>query len=428
MGGRIEEMEMGTRRQVDDRSDDVLQPFEREERAAEGQGDESREPASGLGSEGQRARPLQSAEVDLAAMVHAVKCAGQLVVGTQERIAPEEFPRAGEVRQLDRVPGDRVAEVADPEEAADHDQVEQLLDQLPRRRALGGVVGPERDAIEDLPDPRPEPVADGGRLSIDRRDDQPLQFSSCRFRTVEAADPPRRGSEVFEDHHLPLVEHRPAERPAARGGDPADEVDRRDGSLAVEAGLLEVIEQTRLARPMAAGRRVEQGRERSLPPPGFGRVGGDDGAEPTGERIDLAAGRRPLARGVSARQESPGLGPEDRRADVIPPRGRGHGRSSEPRGATGAWPLRFLVGKLALGLLVRHLRHARGAAPRGRTGEARRLEQGFEVDVLGQERKDRVRVRDGGKRMREDLAMEGRELEIDRCELHKGRPVVGRED
>ena len=109
---------------VDDRPDEVLETFQDDEGPAEGERHEAAQPPAELRPEGERAGALEEAEIDLAPVVDAVKPAGERRVGAEQGVADEELAGAGEVGELEGVPRDGVAEVADPEEAAGDDQVQ----------------------------------------------------------------------------------------------------------------------------------------------------------------------------------------------------------------------------------------------------------------------------------------------------------------
>ena len=102
--------------------------------------------------------PLQPAEVDLAAMVDAIEGDGQFRVGAEQGIAAEELARPGQVGQLQPVAGQRVAEIAQGEEAAVHDAVEQLLDDLVAGHALDIGARLQAGLVERAEKQRTKPI------------------------------------------------------------------------------------------------------------------------------------------------------------------------------------------------------------------------------------------------------------------------------
>src|SRR5262249_9585907 len=126
----VDQVEMGLGQAADRQLVDLLEALEQHERAAEREREEEREEPPGRGAEGQRAEPLEPAEIDLAAAMAAVERRGQGAVSLEELIAAQESRRRSHVAELQVAPRGGIAEVAQVREAARDDRVEQLLDEL----------------------------------------------------------------------------------------------------------------------------------------------------------------------------------------------------------------------------------------------------------------------------------------------------------
>jgi len=98
--------------------------------------DEPGHPAAPPRPEAQRRRPLQVADVELPRPVHPVEQRPQAPVEADERVALEEVLRLLDVGQLELIARDRVAQLAERQEAVTDDAVEQLGDHLVERGPL----------------------------------------------------------------------------------------------------------------------------------------------------------------------------------------------------------------------------------------------------------------------------------------------------
>ena len=117
-----------------------------QERADQVQG----EPPPDRGAEEDGTPALEPPQVELAPAVDAVEGVGEAGVGPEERVAGGELAGAGQVGHLQLVPGDRVAEVADPQVAVPAHLVQQFGHEL----VPGDFLDPVR---------RPEPALPRGR-------------------------------------------------------------------------------------------------------------------------------------------------------------------------------------------------------------------------------------------------------------------------
>ncbi len=70
---------------------------------------------------------------------------------------------------------------------------------------------------------------------------------------------------MLHHQHLLVMRQEPLDRPATERGRPADQVDRVERPLVVDADLLEVVEQPGLGRPEASRASFERGEEGLAP-------------------------------------------------------------------------------------------------------------------------------------------------------------------
>ena len=139
-----------------ERAHDVLRAFEADERGAHREHHVAREEAPRGRAEGDRAAALEKAQVDLSAAVDAVEGRGEAIVELEHRIAACELARAGEIVELQVTARDRVAELAERQEPAEDDVIDELVHELLRRHALGDALRNQAHGDERVFDLRPQ--------------------------------------------------------------------------------------------------------------------------------------------------------------------------------------------------------------------------------------------------------------------------------
>ena len=220
--------------------------------------------------------------------------------------------------------------------------------------------------------------------------------------------PPGGAAQLGRDADVPLPGQFPLDRPVAGGEQPLGHVERVDLLLVVEAGALDVVQQSRLDRPVPLVGLVEECRQNALPRRDIRLIQFEGGVEAIDQFRDLLPrlrlGRdRQVAGGDAGR-----AGVEDRGPDRVPGGGG-------PLGAA-LQPLVIVVRlvRLVVGLRVRVVR----------PGQAGALEQGRPVHVLDQNGLDDRLGREAGEADRDEGRVEVPEFEEVRGEFGVGGPVV----
>jgi len=112
----------------------VAEELDRQQAAAEGQEQQPADEAPDPGPEEQRLKSVEAPEVEFAPVIDAVEEVGERLVRAQQRIPADEVTQAGDVRELDLVVGDRVAQIPELDRPTRESDVEQpLRDRAPRR-------------------------------------------------------------------------------------------------------------------------------------------------------------------------------------------------------------------------------------------------------------------------------------------------------
>src|SRR5262245_52688666 len=117
----------------------LLRRNNRGNRSQDGQHEEEHAPSAQPRAKCHGAAALQPAQVDLTAAIDAGGGCGELPIGANERISGNEFPRAGQIGELELVASQRVTQVAHVQEAALDDAVKQFLDELDLTQTLGKI-------------------------------------------------------------------------------------------------------------------------------------------------------------------------------------------------------------------------------------------------------------------------------------------------
>ena len=110
-----------------DSDDEMLEAFRHQVSREEGDGDVAGEQPAQDRAEVEGGEAFEPTQVDFAFAIDTVQEACQPAVETQERVATDEVLRIGQVRQLELVARDGIAQIAEREEPVSEDAVEQFL-------------------------------------------------------------------------------------------------------------------------------------------------------------------------------------------------------------------------------------------------------------------------------------------------------------
>ena len=410
-GGRLDRSE---RRELStDRGEEVVEvpgADPRDERSADREEHVPDDGASGRrrGEDGRE--PLEGAPVDFGRTIGADEGRVEPAVDLQERVAADERPPRVEIGELELVRGDGVAHVAEREEPARGDPVEELVHDLAEDDPLGVARGHQAALGERVLDERAEATAQAPLDLTDRAVQESRELLAVLDGQAHRRQASDGSREVLADLQVALIGQLFLQLAPQQ---PAHDADAIDVALAVDAGVLQVVEEQRLGRPVAVVGLVEQLAQHLAP-----------------ARLVLAPA--PL-RGLEAHDE---LGEVSARlADRRDRLGRGRdarGASEQDRGAHDVARASRVLG-LAPQLVEvsdRLLGGGLGGRVRiGRAARASRLEQRLGSDLARERRGQLVVVSERREVRREQRPGEEAELEVDRGQLDVGvAEIVGRQE
>ena len=387
----------------------MVERLHEQESAQERNRHEARHQPSQGGAEVEGGEAFQQAQVDLAAPVDAVEQGCQAAVEPQQGIAADEVLRIGQVRELELIARQGVAQVAERQKAVFQDAVEQFVGQFQEGGALKRTARRQANVFDGAREHGPKAFADTVLAAPKRGLEQAGEMLAVAFGEPGHGQTPGRAADMTRDAHETLTGKRPLHRLFAAGKEPFHQVQGVNFPFKIEANFLQIIEQVRLGRAPSLVGLVEQ----------FGKV-----LAPLGQFLGRYSQGR-LQAAQQRLQEGDGL-----LARVVGLRCRRHARGPAALDG-GPHQVAPLFGGVAFpNQLVKELmgrvRTARHAHPGiRRSQEARPLEMRLCIHILVEVFLDALHILDAGKIALQKRLREIIELQENRHELQVDPPRVG---
>ncbi len=208
---------------------------------------------------------MKPPQIKVAALIDAVQQAAEFPIRFQQLIAGKELDRAGQVRQFQVAPRDRVPHVTHREKSPDGDDVQEFLNHLQDGNTFGNVLRNQADLFERL-----------GRVGS--QSGPHLTFGGFsgfvqqlrKLSSFEAGKPGRNQSassaaQMLRHQHFTLVRQCPFDRLPSERKRPGGHINCVDLPLVIDADFLQVVEEFFVGVPESLAGVDQQTDQRAVP-------------------------------------------------------------------------------------------------------------------------------------------------------------------